>query len=89
LGTNATLFLAGGTLSNSSAGIIMAAGSGAQLYLEGASVSGGTLKTSAGGEVVILYDTVLSGVANDGVVSVFGTLELAGSNIRRAQRGVP
>ena len=51
----------GGTVSNTSNGVVLASGSHAIVYLQD-TIVGGTLKTSAGGQILVTENSVLSGV---------------------------
>ncbi|HXN20291.1 MAG TPA: hypothetical protein VN875_18280 [Candidatus Binatus sp.] len=58
----ATLMLLGGTYSNSGTGTFLATGTNSQVVLDGTTVSGGTLASSAGGQIVAEFFSTLNGV---------------------------
>ena len=54
--------LLGGTYSNSGTGTFLATGTNSQVVLDGTTVSGGTLASSAGGQIVAEFFSTLNGV---------------------------
>jgi hypothetical protein len=84
LGTGAFLEILETTLVNSTAkGAILASGNGAHVWLDLATISGGTLKTSAGGQFVAFDEDTLAGVtvAASSLVAVNGIMTLKGGTI--------
>lgn len=69
LGNGATVDILFATITNSGAGMILASGAGAHVYFDDGTVSGGTVKTSAGGVIEVvtfgtLQDTTIAGGAS-------------------------
>jgi len=60
--SGATLILAGGTYTNTGAGTILATGTGSTVVLSGATIIGGTLTSSSGGQFVAEFGPTLNGV---------------------------
>jgi autotransporter passenger strand-loop-strand repeat protein len=85
LGTSAVVGISDVSVANSTTkALIVASGSGALVELGGATISGGTLKTSAGGTIVTVGDDLLSGVtvAASSLIEVSqNTLILSGGTI--------
>jgi hypothetical protein len=85
-----TLLLASANISNTSTGTILASGSGAHVFLNGAVISGGRLQTQAGGEIDV-NNGVLSGATIASARSLTsptaaGSRFLAGSQRRVCSR---
>ena len=78
----------GGTVSNTSNGVVLASGSHAIVYLQD-TIVGGTLKTSAGGQILVTENSVLSGVtiglgtvldvADNETLTLSGTIKNSGT----------
>jgi hypothetical protein len=72
LGTGARLGFQGDTVVNSTTkALILASGNGAQVILDGTTISGGTFKTSAGGEIL----------AANGLPNLFSGITVAASSL--------
>jgi hypothetical protein len=87
LGTNASVQIVDVTVADSTTkALILASGNGARVTLGDVTISGGTLKTSGGGQITALNGNTLSGVtlAASSLIDVTnGTLTLKGRNGRR------
>jgi len=84
LGTSATVTIENSTIGNATSGLVLASGSGAQVQLDSATISGGNLQTSSGGQIDIIGSgNVLSGgtITSASLVKINngGTLTLVGS----------
>jgi hypothetical protein len=80
VGTNVEVVI-GGDITDTTTGFISASGTGANVQLEGVTISGGTLKTSGTNAVIEAYDAFgtgdeMSGVTIDGLVEVENAAEL-------------
>ena len=82
LGPGATVTIEG-TISNTAKALILASGNGAQVQLDGATVSGGTLAAAAGGSAIVSGGTLAAGAIfetmSGGTAIVSGTVFNSGS----------
>ncbi len=71
-----TLVLTGGTFNNTSTGVILANGSGSTVDLNGSTITGGTLTTTAGGVIQNNGTATLDGSTNAPTISSGSTVTL-------------